>query len=76
MTCRQGRRPTTARQAVAGAKGARILIVQSPYYLEVSQALIAGAEREIARNGAASECVAVPGAFEIPAADRHGGRAL
>jgi 6,7-dimethyl-8-ribityllumazine synthase len=59
--------PTT-RPAVAGAKGARILIVDSPYYLDVSQALIDGAEREIARNEASSERVAVPGAFEIPGA--------
>src|SRR5438128_26294 len=58
----------TARPTVAGASGARILIVESPYYLDVSQALIAGAEREIAKNGALSESVAVPGAFEIPAA--------
>jgi 6,7-dimethyl-8-ribityllumazine synthase len=59
--------PTT-RPAVAGAKGARILIVDSPYYLDISQALIDGAEREIARNEASSERVAVPGAFEIPGA--------
>jgi 6,7-dimethyl-8-ribityllumazine synthase len=57
--------PTT-RPAVAGAKGARILIVESPYYLDISQALIGGAEREIARSEASSERVAVPGAFEIP----------
>jgi 6,7-dimethyl-8-ribityllumazine synthase len=58
----------TARPVVAGAKGARILIVQSPYYHEISQALISGAEREIARNEAVAERVAVPGAFEIPGA--------
>ncbi|MBV8188697.1 MAG: 6,7-dimethyl-8-ribityllumazine synthase [Alphaproteobacteria bacterium] len=59
--------PTT-RPAVAGAKGARILIVESPYYLDISRALIDGAEREIARNEASSERVVVPGAFEIPGA--------
>jgi 6,7-dimethyl-8-ribityllumazine synthase len=58
----------SARPAVAGVKGARILIVESPYYGEIAEALIAGAEREIARNGAMSERVAVPGAFEIPGA--------
>ncbi|MBM3651227.1 MAG: 6,7-dimethyl-8-ribityllumazine synthase [Alphaproteobacteria bacterium] len=68
----------TARPAVAGVAGARILIVESHYYDEVAEALIAGAEREIARNGAVSERVAVPGAFEIPAAialaaDRYDG---
>jgi 6,7-dimethyl-8-ribityllumazine synthase len=58
----------TARPAVAGVKGARILIVASPYYPEIADALIAGAEREIARNGAKAERVYVPGAFEIPGA--------
>jgi 6,7-dimethyl-8-ribityllumazine synthase len=58
----------TARPAVADVKGARILVVESRYYVEVADALIAGAEREINRNGALSERVVVPGAFEIPGA--------
>lgn len=58
----------TARPAVAGVKGARILIVESRYYAEIADALIAGAEREIGRNGAVSERIVVPGAFEIPGA--------
>src|SRR5215471_3529706 len=58
----------TARPAVAGVKGARILIVESRYYAEIADALIAGAEREIGKNGAMSERVVVPGAFEIPGA--------
>jgi 6,7-dimethyl-8-ribityllumazine synthase len=58
----------TLRPAVAGVKGARILIVESHYYPEVADALIAGAEREIAKNGATSERINVPGAFEIPGA--------
>jgi 6,7-dimethyl-8-ribityllumazine synthase len=58
----------TARPAVAGVQGARILIVESRYYVEVADALIAGAEREINKNGALSERVVVPGAFEIPGA--------
>lgn len=58
----------TARPAVAGVKGARILIVESPYYTEIAAALVAGAEREIEKNGAKAERVAVPGAFEIPGA--------
>ena len=69
--------PTT-RPAVDGVKGARILIVESRYYADIADALIAGAEREIAKNGALSERVVVPGAFEIPgaialAADRYDG---
>jgi 6,7-dimethyl-8-ribityllumazine synthase len=58
----------TVRPAVDGVKGARILIVESHYYAEIADALIAGAEREIAKNGAVAERIAVPGAFEIPGA--------
>jgi 6,7-dimethyl-8-ribityllumazine synthase len=58
----------TARPAVAGVKGARILLVESRYYVDIADALIAGAEREITNNGAVSERVVVPGAFEIPGA--------
>ena len=58
----------TARPPVAGVKGARILVVASPYYPEIYDALVAGAEREIKRNGAVAEIVSVPGAFEIPGA--------
>ncbi len=68
----------TARPPVAGVKGARILIVESRYYPEIAEALLQGAEREIAKNGASCESVEVPGAFEIPgaialAADRYDG---
>lgn len=68
----------TARPPVAGVAGARILIVESRYYPEIADALIAGAEREIVRNGAVFERIVVPGAFEIPgaialAADRYDG---
>lgn len=58
----------TARPAVAGVAGARILVVESRYYPEIADALIAGAEREIVRNGAVFERIVVPGAFEIPGA--------
>ena len=56
------------RPAVDGVKGARILIVELRYYADIADALIAGAEREISKNGALSERVVVPGAFEIPGA--------
>lgn len=69
--------PTT-RPVVDGVKGARILIVESRYYVDIADALIAGAEREIRKSGAVSERVVVPGAFEIPgaiaqAAERYDG---
>lgn len=57
-----------ARPVIDGVKGARLLIVESRYYVEIADALIAGAEREIAKNGASAERVVVPGAFEIPGA--------
>ena len=58
----------TARPPVAGVKGARILIVASPYYADIAEALIDGAEREIRKSGATAERAYVPGAFEIPGA--------
>jgi 6,7-dimethyl-8-ribityllumazine synthase len=58
----------TARPAVAGVKGARILIVESRYYADIADALIDGAKREIVKNGAKVESIVVPGAFEIPGA--------
>ena len=58
----------TARPAIDGVRGARILIVESRYYAEIADALIAGAERELTKNGATAERVVVPGAFEIPGA--------
>jgi 6,7-dimethyl-8-ribityllumazine synthase len=58
----------TPRPAIEGVKGARLLIVMSPYYGEIAEALLAGAEREILKNGAKADRVAVPGAFEIPGA--------
>ena len=58
----------TARPAVAGVKGARILIVESRYYADIADALLDGAKREIVKNGAKVESIVVPGAFEIPGA--------
>lgn len=58
----------TARPTVDGVKGACILIVKSPYYTEIAASLVEGAVREIEKNGAKAERVAVPGAFEIPGA--------
>lgn len=58
----------TDRPPVDGVAGARILVVESRYYPDIADALIAGAEREIVRNGAVFERVVVPGAFEIPGA--------
>ena len=40
--------------------------MESRYYADIADALMQGAEREIDKNGAVSERVEVPGAFEIP----------
>jgi 6,7-dimethyl-8-ribityllumazine synthase len=45
-----------------------ILIVEARYYEDISDALLDGAERAFAAAGASHERLAVPGAFEIPAA--------
>ena len=44
-----------------------ILIVDAPYYTHISDALMAGAEEALKREGATWERVAVPGVLEIPA---------
>jgi 6,7-dimethyl-8-ribityllumazine synthase len=55
-----------------------ILLVEAPYYTHVAAELRRGAERALGAAGATHERIAVPGAFEIPAAigvaSRAGGR--
>ena len=46
----------------------RILIVCSPYYLEIAENLVSGATAECQASGATYERVDVPGALEIPPA--------
>lgn len=45
-----------------------ILLVEAPYYTHIAAELRHGAERALAAAGATHETIAVPGAFEIPAA--------
>jgi 6,7-dimethyl-8-ribityllumazine synthase len=49
---------------------AHIMIVEARYYAHISDELLKGALAALAEAGASHECVAVPGAFEIPAAIR------
>jgi 6,7-dimethyl-8-ribityllumazine synthase len=48
----------------------KVLIVEAPYYEEISEELFAGAVEEIERLGGAYERLTVPGALEIPGAIR------
>ena len=44
----------------------RILIVRAPYYKDIADDLLAGAEAAIASAGAVSDVIDVPGALEVP----------
>ncbi len=46
----------------------RILIVEARYYEDIADELLRGAAMELDQAGAEHETMAVPGAFEIPAA--------
>ncbi|HEX6002038.1 MAG TPA: 6,7-dimethyl-8-ribityllumazine synthase [Hyphomicrobiaceae bacterium] len=48
------------------AEGARVLLIEAPYYTAVAEALAAGAIEELTAAGATYERVLVPGALEIP----------
>jgi 6,7-dimethyl-8-ribityllumazine synthase len=45
-----------------------VLLVEAPYYTHITAELRRGAERALGAAGATHERIAVPGAFEIPAA--------
>jgi len=48
----------------------KILIVESPYYQDITEELRRGAVAVLEQAGAEYACISVPGAFEIPAAIR------
>ena len=50
------------------ARAPHILIVEAPYYAHIAEALLKGALAVLEEAGATWKRVAVPGAFEIPAA--------
>ncbi len=62
----EARRRKEADDASSG--GARILIVESDYYGEIADTLMAGARRALDAAGASCDVVTVPGALEIPQA--------
>ncbi len=60
---------------IENAAGARLLIVESPYYAEIAAGLLQGARHEIEAAAAAHETVQVGGSFELPGAIRMAIRA-
>ena len=50
------------------AEPARVLVVEAPYYRDISGQLLEGARRVLQAAGAQFDVVAVPGALEIPTA--------
>lgn len=46
----------------------RVLVVIAPYYRDIADGLLAGAEAALAAAGVVSEVVEVPGALEVPTA--------
>ncbi|MCC7282336.1 MAG: 6,7-dimethyl-8-ribityllumazine synthase [Acetobacteraceae bacterium] len=61
---------TVSPSPIADAAGARLLIIESPYYAEIAAGLRRGALHEIAAAGASHEVVRVGGSFELPGAIR------
>lgn len=59
---------TTASAAMPKVAGARILILEAPYYAKITNALAEGALAAITGAGATAERLAVPGALELPQA--------
>ncbi|HVY57799.1 MAG TPA: 6,7-dimethyl-8-ribityllumazine synthase [Xanthobacteraceae bacterium] len=54
--------------ADVSVRGARILVVESRFYDDISTFLLAGARRVLEQAGAEFDIVTVPGALEIPQA--------
>lgn len=44
----------------------KFLIVESPYYTQICEALVEGASAYLREQGASFERISVPGALEIP----------
>lgn len=52
----------------------RVMIVIAPYYRDIADGLLAGAQASLADAGVASEVIEVPGALEVPTAIRLASR--
>ena len=58
------------------ATGPTVLIVEAPFYADITDQLAAGAIAALEQAGFAHDRVAVPGVYEIPAAIRFALRAM
>lgn len=56
----------TPENETVDATGLRVVIVAGTWHTEITDGLIAGAERELTASGAAWSLVRVPGSFELP----------
>jgi 6,7-dimethyl-8-ribityllumazine synthase len=65
---RQGAPQDDAPEADAPLEGVRILIVESGYYADIADTLLAGAKRALDAVRAGYDVITVPGALEIPQA--------
>lgn len=68
MTERTPQDLNAASANAANPIGAHVLIITSPYYADVAEELMAGAEAELSARGSTFEVVSVEGALEIPQA--------
>lgn len=68
MILRGGQSAADTGGGPAGKVSASVLVIEAPYYADVSQELIAGADAVFEEHGAKYDRLAVPGALEIPQA--------
>jgi 6,7-dimethyl-8-ribityllumazine synthase len=68
MTERTSQTAARAADALTLAQDKRLLILEAPYYADVTAQLIAGALEVLAQNACTYDRFAVPGALEIPQA--------
>ncbi len=54
--------------SISEAQGARVMVVEARFYTDIAEELFRGAQSVLAESGCSVDRVAVPGAFEIPAA--------
>ena len=59
---------TSSPRAALSLSGARVLVIESPYYADVAAALLEGCVAELLAAGVTYELISVPGALEIPQA--------